>query len=120
MRGSERRLQAAAGRRSSDQAIPGLPSWARVLTLALTLAVAVYVLLIARETARPERDADAVRSQALQQDARLLAAVLDGRIAAAGGGLSVAEAALTTHSNRPLDAAEAARAPASRCGATSP
>ena len=109
MRGSERRLQAAAGRRSSDQAIPGLPSWARVLTLALTLAVAVYVLLIARETARPERDADAVRSQALQQDARLLAAVLDGRIAAAGGGLGVAEAALTTHSNRPLDAAEAAR-----------
>ncbi len=108
MRGSERRLQAAAGRRSSDHAIPGLPSWARVLTLALTLAVAVYVLLIARETARPERDADAVRSQALQQDARLLAAVLDGRIAAAGGALRVAEARLTAQPSRPLDAAEAA------------
>ena len=109
MRGSERRLQAAAGRRSSDQALPGLPSWARVLTLALTLAVAVYVLLIARETARPERDADAVRSQALQQDARWLGAVLDGRLAAAAGALRVAETGYAAQPRRPLDAAEAAR-----------
>ncbi|WP_421730743.1 PAS domain-containing sensor histidine kinase [Brevundimonas sp.] len=115
MRGNERRIE-KSGRRSTDQAAGGLPIWARVAVLAVTLGVAIYVLLVARETARPERELELSRTASLQQEARLLAAVMDGRITAARAALQVGEAALAAQPTRPLDAAEAARAAAPQAG----
>lgn len=111
MKGKERRYQ-GAGRRASDTTAAGLPAWARVAILALTLGVAVYVLLFARETARPARELAALREQALQQDAHLMAATLEARIASARAGMALASQRLATQPTRPLDAIEAARAAA--------
>jgi two-component system cell cycle sensor histidine kinase PleC len=111
LRGNERRNQ-GPGRRSSDQGGGRAASRTRVLILGLTLIIAAYVLLIARQTARPEREADALRVAGQQQDARLFAARLEGRIVAAQAALSVAANALSARADRPLDAAEAARAAA--------
>ena len=60
MRGNERRIT-GSGRRTSDRR-NGPPAWLRILMLGLTLAVAVYVLLLARETAAI-RDVRAVMDQ---------------------------------------------------------
>ncbi len=109
MKGNERRYQ-GAGRRASDTTAAGLPAWVRVAILALTLAVAVYVLLFARETARPARELAALREQALQQDAHLLAATLEARLSAARAGLALADNRLDARADRPLDAIEAAAA----------
>lgn len=111
MRGNERRIQ-GPGRRSSDQGGGGAASRTRILLLGLTLVIAAYVLLIARQTARPEREADALRIAGQQQDAELFAARMEGRIDAARAGLTIGATALATHADRPLDAAEAARAAA--------
>ena len=110
MRGSERRIEGGPGRRASDRGVSDAANWSRILILTLALAVAVYVLLVARETARPEREANALRTQSLQRDAQLLAAVMDGRIASARAALIVGAQALDASPDRPLDAAEAARA----------
>ena len=122
MRGSERRIEGGPGRRASDRGVSGAANWSRILLLTLTLAIAVYVLLVSRETARPDREASALRAQSLQQDAQLLAAVMDGRIASARAALIVGAQALTARPDRPLDAAEAARAlaPASGFAVISP
>ncbi|NBW09018.1 MAG: PAS domain-containing protein [Caulobacteraceae bacterium] len=111
MRGNERRIQ-GPGRRSSDQGGGRAASRTRVLILGLTLCVAAYVLLVARQTARPEREADELRIAAQQQDAQLFAARMDGRIQTARAALSIGAEALKGHTDRPLDAAEAARAAA--------
>ena len=83
MPGSERRFQ-GVGRRSSDAVEPGLPAWARVAVLALTLAVAVDVLFFALATGRPTRELGALREQVLSQDADLLAARLEARLISPG------------------------------------
>jgi two-component system cell cycle sensor histidine kinase PleC len=115
LRGNERRIQ-GPGRRSSDLGGGSAASRTRVLLLGLTLVIAAYVLLIARQTARPEREADALRIAGQQQDADLFAARMDGRIAAARAGLTIGATALAAHADRPLDAAEAARAAAPDTG----
>jgi two-component system cell cycle sensor histidine kinase PleC len=97
------------GRRSSDRA-EGLPAWGRVLVLALTLGLAIYVVLFARESTRPAREAAVLRAEALQRDADVQAATLDARLARARIGLTVAAGALEARPDRPLDAVEAARA----------
>lgn len=107
MRGSERRIQ-QLGRRSSDRS-RGLPAWGRVAVLVLTLCLAIYVVLFARETTRPAREASVLRAEALERDAALGAATLDARLSRAKLGLTVARAALQQAPDRPLDAAEAGR-----------
>ena len=84
--------------------------------LALTLVIAAYVLLISRQTAKPEQEAEALRVVTLQQEARLFAAETAGRIDVANTALIVAANALSRATNRPLDAAEAARAAAPGIG----
>ncbi|CAN5203895.1 cell cycle histidine kinase PleC [soil metagenome] len=108
MRGIERRIQ-TTGRRSTDQGA-GPATWSRVLVLALTLAVAVYVLLVARQTAAPEREIDALRLAALNDGAHSAAGLLEARLAMARAASAIAATALATHPDKPLDAAEAARA----------
>ena len=71
MRGSERRIT-PQGRRAQDRR-KGPPAWVRISILAVTLAVAAYVLLFAREMARPGQEADALRMVAVDREARLLA-----------------------------------------------
>ena len=71
MRGSERRIT-PQGRRAADRR-KGPPAWVRISILAVTLAVAAYVLLFAREMARPGQEADALRMVAVDREARLLA-----------------------------------------------
>ncbi|MBW8303507.1 MAG: hypothetical protein K0M78_06115, partial [Brevundimonas sp.] len=79
MRGSERRIT-PQGRRAQDRR-KGPPSWVRIAILAVTLAVAAYVLLFAREMARPGQEADALRMAAVDREARLLALETEIRIA---------------------------------------
>ena len=106
-RPKERRGQ-GGGRRASDR-LQAPPAWARILLLAVTLGVAAYVLLFAREIARPAREADHLRQAALQTDADLLAARFEARLAAARAGLIEGQAALSRGA-APTEAAEAARA----------
>ena len=110
MRGTERRIQ-QPGRRSQDRP-EGLPTWGRVLVLALTLGLAIYVVLFARESTRPAREAAVLKAEALHRDAALGAALLDAKLARAQVGLNLAAEALRTNPGRPLDALEAARAAA--------
>lgn len=78
MRGNERRIT-AEGRRIADRRARA-PQWLRIALLTVTLAVAAYVLLFAREIARPGREADALRLEAVDREARLLALELESRI----------------------------------------
>ena len=80
-----------------------------MLVLALTLGLAIYVVLFARESTRPAREAAVLRAEALRRDADLGAAQLDARLARARTGLTVASQALRNRPDRPLDALEAAR-----------
>ncbi|WP_309629938.1 ATP-binding protein [Brevundimonas sp.] len=89
-----------------------MPAWGRVLVLALTLGLAIYVVLFARESTRPAREASVLKAEALRRDADLGAALLDAKLAKAGVGLNVASQRLRTNPGRPLDALEAARAAA--------
>ncbi|NJC40166.1 two-component system cell cycle sensor histidine kinase PleC [Brevundimonas alba] len=79
MRGNERRIT-PQGRRAQDRR-KGPPAWVRIAILAVTLAVAAYVLLFAREMARPGQEADALRMAAVDREARMLALELETRIA---------------------------------------
>ena len=108
MRGNERRIT-TQGRRASDGR-QGAPAWLRVLILFLTLAVAAYVLLFAREIAHPGREIDALRTQAVANEARLLAYDLDARLSPARAGLEAAAERLDQTPDRPVDAVEQARA----------
>ncbi len=108
MRGNERRIT-NQGRRASDGR-QGAPAWLRVLILFVTLAVAAYVLLFAREVAHPGREIDALRTQAVTHEARLLAYDLDARLVPARAGADAAADTLDMQPDRPVDALEQARA----------
>ncbi|WP_150126071.1 ATP-binding protein [Brevundimonas sp. LM2] len=107
MRGTERRIQ-HPGRRAADRP-DGLPTWARILLLALALGVASYVLIFARESTRPARELAALRQEALVTAAQLAAAQLDASLSRAQLGLDVAAVGLADAPERPLAAIEAAR-----------
>ncbi|HRO32127.1 MAG TPA: ATP-binding protein [Brevundimonas sp.] len=92
MPSKERRFQ-GPGRRASDRR-QAPPAWARILLLVVTLGVAAYVLLFAREIARPAREALHLRQAALQTDAELLAARFQTRLTLAQAGLSSGQALL--------------------------
>ncbi len=100
MRGNERRIT-AQGRRAADRR-KGPPAWVRIAILAVTLAVAAYVLLFAREMARPGQEADALRMAAVDREARLLALELETRLIPVEAGVRAALA-------RPGDGAEMVR-----------
>ena len=78
--------------------------------LGLTLGLALYVVLFARESTRPAREAAVLREQTLASDAALGAARLEADLASARLGLAAARDGLTRAPDRPLDAVEAARA----------
>lgn len=115
MRGTERRYQ-GVGRRASDRSEGKRTAWLRIGALGLALAVAAYVLLIARDTAFPAREAELLRGQALTAEAKLLASRFETRLLVAEAGLKVAADRLNAQPSRPLDAVEAARAQAPDIG----
>lgn len=104
----ERRFR-GVGRRSGDQGGLPLPTWGRVAVLVLTLGVAIYVLLLSRETARPTRELAEARELLLAREAQLAAASLDTRINGAAFAVRLAEERLSLAPSRPLDTVEAAR-----------
>ncbi len=106
MRGSERRIT-PQGRRAQDRR-KGPPAWLRIAILAVTLAVAAYVLLFAREVARPGQEADALRMGAVDREARLLALETETRIAP----VEAAVRAATAQARSPADTIRQARAAA--------
>ncbi|MGV3579720.1 PAS domain-containing sensor histidine kinase [Brevundimonas sp.] len=87
-----------------------------MLLLLLSLGLAIYVVLFARESTRPAREAAVLKSEALHRDAALGAATLDAQLAKAKIGLNVAADALRANPGRPLDALEAARVAAPDSG----
>ena len=103
MRGRERRIT-PQGRRAADRR-KGPPAWLRIAILAVTLAVAAYVLLFAREMARPGQEADALRMAAVDREARLLALETEIRIAP----VEAAVRAAATQSGGPAQAIQQAR-----------
>jgi len=108
LRATERRVQ-VDGRRVSDVKPSRLVTWTRIAILLITLAVAVYVLLVAREAARPEREMEVLQSRAMLHDARWLSSSLDDRLSLASAALATASTRLTSQPDRPMDALEAAR-----------
>ena len=110
MRGNERRIT-SDGRRVSDRR-KGPPAWLRIAILTVTLAVAAYVLLFAREMARPGQEADALRLVAVDREARLLALEIETRVApveaAVRAGAAAAAAAPTDPARIAVDSARAA------------
>ena len=106
MRGSERRIT-PQGRRAQDRR-KGPPAWLRIAILAVTLAVAAYVLLFAREMARPGQEADALRMGAVDREARLLALETETRIAP----VEAAVRAATAQARSPAETIRQARAAA--------
>ncbi len=108
MRGSERRVQ-GKGRRASDSDGSRPVAWTRIALLGLTLGLAAYVLLVARNDARPQLDLERLQNTALTQTASTQAAIIQARLSAAHAALDLAASGLTAHPGRPLDALEAAR-----------
>ncbi|GAA0868706.1 hypothetical protein GCM10009116_06700 [Brevundimonas basaltis] len=106
MRGSERRIT-PQGRRAQDRR-KGPPAWVRIAILAVTLAIAAYVLLFAREVARPGQEADALRMVAVDREARLLALETETRIAP----VEAAVRAATAEARSPAETIRQARAAA--------
>jgi len=106
LRGSERRIT-PQGRRAQDRR-KGPPAWLRIAILAVTLAVAAYVLLFAREMARPGQEADALRMVAVDREARLLALETETRIAP----VEAAVRAATAQAESPAETVQQARAAA--------
>lgn len=86
MQGTERRSY-QPGRRATDQTARGHLPWVRALLLAVALVITAYALLVIRDDSRPQREAEAVRVEALALEARRAA----DRIAA---GLTLTERAL--------------------------
>ena len=109
MRGSERRIT-PQGRRAQDRR-KGPPAWVRIAILAVTLAVAAYVLLFAREMARPGQEADALRMAAVDREARLLALEMETRIAP----VEAAVRAAVSGARSPAETIRQARAAARAC-----
>ncbi len=99
----------APGRRATDASQGGLPAWVRVGVLLVALVIAAYVLLVARNTARPGQEADALRERVLVQEARLLASAAEVRVALARQALDAGARRLQSAPGRPMDAIEAAR-----------
>jgi two-component system cell cycle sensor histidine kinase PleC len=79
------------------------------MVLALTLGLAIYVVLFARESTRPARELAVLEQQTLSREAELAAARLDARLTRAEIGISVATRSLAARPTRLLDALEAAR-----------
>jgi len=96
------------GRRSVDNR-RGPPAWLRILVLSVALAVGSYVLLFARDVARPIRDSEALLDRTLMREAELTAAVLEARRTQAEAALGLAAEALARRPGQALDALEAGR-----------
>ncbi|HZV85480.1 MAG TPA: PAS domain-containing protein, partial [Brevundimonas sp.] len=90
MRGNERRIT-AEGRRTADRR-KSAPPWLSVALLVVTLALAAGLMLFAREIARPGREADNLRLEAVDREARLLALELRSRMAPAEAAMRAAGA----------------------------
>ncbi|AYG94175.1 PAS domain-containing sensor histidine kinase [Brevundimonas naejangsanensis] len=108
MRGTERRRY-GPGRRATDHQDARSAPWVRILALAVALALAAYVLLIARETERPRREVEAARLEALALEASLAAARIEARLARTDRALDAAARILAQTPARPVQALDSAR-----------
>jgi two-component system, cell cycle sensor histidine kinase PleC len=106
LRGEERRIT-SDGRRASDRR-KGPPAWVRIAILTVTLAVAAYVLLFAREMARPGQEADALRLAAVDREARLLALEIETRVAPVEAAVRAGVSVAGTTPEAAIDSARAA------------
>jgi two-component system, cell cycle sensor histidine kinase PleC len=108
LRGEERRIS-GGGRRAVDRR-RAPPPWLRIAILTVTLAVAAYVLLFAREIARPAQQVDALKLAAVDREARLLALETEMGLASVDTGLRAAVGA--DQPGQPRAAVDRARAAA--------
>ncbi|HST92139.1 MAG TPA: PAS domain-containing protein, partial [Brevundimonas sp.] len=90
MRGNERRIT-AEGRRTVDRR-RNAPPWLSVALLAVTLALAACLMLFTREITRPGREAEVLRLEAVDREARLLALDIESRLAPVEAALRAAGA----------------------------
>ncbi|HBV12787.1 MAG TPA: PAS domain-containing sensor histidine kinase, partial [Brevundimonas sp.] len=78
MQGIERRSY-GPGRRATDRQGARSAPWARILALAVAIALVAYALLVLREADRPRREAEAARIEALSLEARLAASQVEAQ-----------------------------------------
>ena len=103
MQGKERRSY-QPGRRATDRTTRGHMPWVRILLLASALVITAYALLVIRDDGRPDREAQAVKIEALALEARLTASRVSGRLALTDRALALAARDLN---ERPAEAIEA-------------
>lgn len=103
MQGTERRSY-QPGRRASDRTARGHMPWVRVLMLAIALVITAYALLVIRDDGRPDREAQAIKVEALALEARLAASQITARLALTDRALALVARELA---ERPAQAVEA-------------
>ncbi|WEK58320.1 MAG: ATP-binding protein [Candidatus Brevundimonas phytovorans] len=108
MQGKERRSY-QPGRRASDQTTRGHLPWVRALLLAAALVITAYALLVIRDDSRPQREADAVRVEALRLDARRAAGQVAARLALTDSALNLVARDLAEHPAQAIEALDRAR-----------
>ncbi|RIJ66880.1 PAS domain-containing sensor histidine kinase, partial [Brevundimonas sp. LPMIX5] len=108
MQGIERRSY-GPGRRATDRQGARSAPWARILALAVAIALVAYALLVLREADRPRREAEAARIEALSLEARLAASQVEAQANRAALALRAGARALNQTPAQPAAALDHAR-----------
>jgi len=108
LQGIERRSY-GPGRRATDRQGARSAPWARILALAVAIALVAYALLVLREADRPRREAEAARIEALSLEARLAASQVESQANRAALALRAGARALNQTPGQPAAALDHAR-----------
>ena len=115
MQGKERRSY-QPGRRATDQTTRGHMPWVRALLLAVALLITAYALLVIRDDTRPQREAEAVRVEALALEAQRAAGQIAARLALTDRALDLVARDLAEQPTQAVEALDRARVVAPDAG----
>jgi two-component system cell cycle sensor histidine kinase PleC len=109
LQGTERRSY-QPGRRATDQTTARGVPWVRALLLAVALVITAYALLVIRDDGRPDREARAIKVEALTLEARLAASQITTRLALTDRALALVAREMAEHPSQAVEALDRARA----------